>query len=166
MARPTPIRPRAGQESAWDYPRPPRLERTHKPIRVDFAGEVLAQTVRAYRVLETSHPPVYYLPPGDVDFALLEPSARNPSNCEWKGRAQYLDAVVRGRRAEEAAWRYLDPDEAFLPIAGYVAFYAGRVDACYVDGIRAEPQAGDFYGGWITPDVVGPFKGGPGSWGW
>lgn len=166
MSRPQPLPTRPGQESVWDYPRPPRLERTTKELRVDLGGEVLGQTIRGYRVLETSHPPVYYLPPGDVDFTLLTPSVGESSNCEWKGRAQYLDAVLPGQRVERVAWRYLDPVAAFMPIAGYVAFYAGRVDACFVDGILVEPQPGDFYGGWITPDVVGPFKGVAGSWGW
>lgn len=163
--RPVPARAGAGQESAWDYPRPPRLERTAKALRVDFAGEVLAQTARGYRVLETSHPPVYYLPPEDCDRALLLPSSGS-TRCEFKGQALYYDAVVGDRRAERVAWSYPEPVEAFAPVAGYFAFYAGRVDACFVDGIRVEPQEGDFYGGWITPDVVGPFKGGPGTWGW
>lgn len=155
----------AGQESVWDYPRPPRLERTAKTLRVDFAGEVLAQTVRGYRVLETSHPPVYYFPPDDCDLDLLAPSSGS-THCEFKGQAVYYDAVVGGQRAGRVAWSYPEPDEAFAPVRGYFAFYAGRVDACFVDGIRVRPQEGDFYGGWITPEVVGPFKGGPGTWGW
>ena len=150
----------------WDYPRPPRLEATAKTLRVDYAGEVLAQTARGYRVLETSHPPVYYFPPEDVDLGLLTPSASDPTGCEWKGRAQYFDAVVGEHRAARCAWRYPEPAAAFREIRGYFAFYAGRVGACYVDGLLARPQEGDFYGGWITPDVAGPFKGGPGSWGW
>ena len=165
MPRPTPVKPASNQESVWDYPRPPRLERTTKTLRVDFAGEVLAQSARAWRVLETSHPPVYYIPREDVDMDLLTPSAGS-TNCEWKGAAQYFDAVVGERRAEQCAWTYPRPVKAFEPIAGHFAFYAARVDACYVDGILVEAQPGNFYGGWITPDVVGPFKGGPGSWGW
>lgn len=165
MGKPRPDAVTPGQESVWDYPRPPRLERTAKTLRVDFGGEVLAQTARGYRVLETSHPPVYYFPPGDVDGALLTPSSGS-TYCEFKGQAVYYDAVVHGRRAGQVAWSYPDPDESFLPITGYFAFYAGRVDACFVGGIKVAAQPGDFYGGWITPDVAGPFKGGPGSWGW
>ena len=166
MGRPAPERAGPGQESVWDYPRPPRLERTARALRVDFAGEVLAQTARGYRVLETSHPPVYYFPPGDVDRALLARVGGDATRCEFKGEAVYYDAVVDGRRAARAAWSYPDPVAAFLPVAGYLAFYPGRVDACFVDGIRVRPQEGDFYGGWITPDVVGPFKGSAGTWGW
>ena len=165
-SRPRPAPAGPGQESVWDYPRPPRLERTARALRVDFAGEVLAQTARGYRVLETSHPPVYYFPPGDVDRALLARVTGDGSRCEFKGEAVYYDAVVGGQRAARAAWSYPDPVEAFLPVAGYLAFYPGRVDACFVDGIRVRPQEGGFYGGWITPDVVGPFKGGAGTWGW
>ncbi len=165
MGRPTPVKPAKGQESVWDYPRPPRLEATGKSLRVDFGGRVLAQTANGFRVLETSHPPVYYFPPGDVDLSLLEPSSGS-TNCEFKGQAVYYDATVNGRTAERVAWNYPEPDAAFADITGYFAFYAGRVDACFADGIPVEPQPGDFYGGWITPDAAGPFKGIPGSWGW
>lgn len=153
-----------GQESVWDYPRPPRLEPTGRLIRVEFAGAVVAETRRAFRVLETSHPPVYYLPPDDVRSEFLRP-APGSSFCEWKGKAVYHSLCVGGRTAEAVAWSYPEPTPAFSAIRGYLAFYAGRVDACAVDGQPVTPQPGGFYG-WITPDVVGPFKGGPGSWGW
>jgi uncharacterized protein (DUF427 family) len=159
------IAPLPGQESVWDYPRPPRLEPTDRRIRVVFAGETIADSRRAFRVLETSHPPVYYLPPDDVRVEVLERTERQ-SVCEYKGAAVYYTVRVGGRAAVDAAWCYPDPAPAFAPIARYVAFYPAAMDACYVDEEVATPQPGGFYGGWITSDIVGPFKGGPGSWGW
>jgi len=163
--RPQPERAGPGQESVWDYPRPPRLEPVTARLVVILGGETIAETTRGYRVLETSHPPNYYFPPDDVAEGALVP-AKGASFCEWKGRAHYF--TVRGGTevAHEAAWGYDRPSEAFAPIAGYVAFYAGRMDACFVDGERVVPQPGGFYGGWITSKIVGPFKGGPGSRGW
>jgi len=165
QARPVPIRTESGQESAWDYPRPPRLERTAKRVEVVFAGVSIADSARAWRVLETSHPPVYYLPPGDVRSDLLEPS-RRASFCEWKGRAAYWSVVVGDRQARDVVYAYPAPTPSFAAIRDYFAFYAGPMDACYVDGERVTPQPGGFYGGWITHDIVGPFKGGPGTAGW
>ncbi len=162
---PVPVRPRPGQESVWDYPRPPRLERTAKRIQVVFAGVLIADSARAWRVLETSHPPVYYLPPDDVRCELLVRSRRR-SFCEWKGEAAYWSVVVGEHRAADAVYGYPAPTSAFAPIRDHLAFYAGPMDACYVDGERVTPQAGGFYGGWITHDVVGPFKGEPGTSGW
>ena len=159
------VAPRPGQESVWDYPRPPRLEPTPRRLRVVFAGVTIADTLQGYRVLETSHPPVYYIPPADVKLEHLQP-ARGSSFCEFKGQASYYDVVVGDRRAERAAWYYPRPTPAFAPIAGAVAFYAGPMDACYVGDEAVTPQPGDFYGGWITADVVGPFKGGPRTTGW
>jgi uncharacterized protein (DUF427 family) len=159
------IEPGPGQESVWDYPRPPRLEATPRRLRIEFAGAVIAETTRAYRVLETSHPPVYYLPPDDVRMDLLVPEAGR-SFCEWKGNARYWTVAVGGRRAVKSAWSYPDPTARFAAIRDHLAFYAGRMDACFVDDVPVTPQPGDFYGGWITPDVVGPFKGEPGTWGW
>ena len=154
-----------GQESVWDYPRPPRLEPTTRRLRVVLDGEVIADTTRAFRVLETSHPPNYYFPPDDVSAGALERTA-GASFCEFKGRAHYFD-VRGGERVErEAAWGYDTPSPAFEAITGYVAFYASRMDECYVDDELVTPQPGGFYGGWITADVVGPFKGGPGTRGW
>jgi uncharacterized protein (DUF427 family) len=149
----------------WDYPRPPRLERTSARLVVVLGGETIADTTRAYRVLETSHPPNYYFPPDEIAPGALVP-AKGVSFCEWKGRAHYY-TVQGGERVEhEAAWGYAQPSPAFAALAGHVAFYAGRMDACYVDGELVTPQPGRFYGGWITSNVVGPFKGGPGSRGW
>jgi uncharacterized protein (DUF427 family) len=165
MKRPAPIPPEAGQESVWDYPRPPRLERTARRLRVVFAGRTIADTVAGWRVLETSHPPVYYLPPADVDAGVLALAAGS-SFCEFKGRASYYDLVAGPLRSERAAWFYPAPARAFAPIANHLAFYASRVEACYVDDERVVAQAGDFYGGWVTKDVVGPFKGDAGTWGW
>lgn len=165
MAHPKRLPVKTGQESVWDYPRPPKLEAIKNSLRVEFAGEVLAKTNKGFRVLETSHPPVYYFPEEDVRLDLMT-SSPGSTNCEWKGQAQYFDVEIGSRSAKQIAWRYLNPVPAFADIKGYFAFYAGRVDACFVDDEPAEPQPGDFYGGWITSKVVGPFKGIPGSWGW
>ncbi len=165
VSRPLPIPPGPGQESVWDYPRPARFEPTTRHLRVVFAGEVIAETRSAFRALETSHPPTYYIPPGDVLAACLHPIART-SICEWKGRASYFDVALNGRVAASAAWTYADPTPDFRAIAGHIAFYPGPMDACYVDGERVTPQEGGFYAGWITSHVVGPFKGGPGTMGW
>ena len=159
------IEPQAGQESVWDYPRPPRLERSDKTIEIVFAGHFLAKTKRAFRVLETSHPPVYYLPPDEINGQLLQPSART-SFCEWKGVAHYCSLEVHEFVVANAGWYYPDPTPAFAAIANYIAFYPSLMDACFVDGERVQAQPGDFYGGWITSDIVGPFKGGAGSLGW
>ncbi len=159
------VEPGPGQESVWEYPRPPRVEPAEKRIQVVFNGVTIADTRRAQRVLETSHPPVYYLPPADVQMAYLLPSAGS-SWCEWKGRASYYDVVVDDRKAERTAWTYHEPRERFESIRNHVAFYAGPMDACYVAGERVRPQPGGFYGGWITDDIVGPFKGEPGTRGW
>jgi uncharacterized protein (DUF427 family) len=159
------IEPGPGQESVWDYPRPPRVEDSHKHIQVVFAGVVIADTRRAKRVLETSHPPVYYIPPEDIRLEYLERSER-ASWCEWKGQASYYNINVDGRQAANAAWFYPAPSRAFAAIRDHVAFYPQQMDACTVDGEKVKPQPGGFYGGWITEDIVGPFKGGPGTAGW
>lgn len=161
--RPEPVGP--GQESAWDYPRPPRLEPVTARLRVVLGGITIAETTRGHRVLETSHPPNYYFPLDDVLPGALVP-AGGSSFCEWKGRARYYDVVGGGLVAERAAWAYDEPSAAFAPIATHVAFYAGPMDACFVADERVIPQAGGFYGGWITSNVVGPFKGDPGTRGW
>lgn len=159
------IAPGPGQESVWDYPRPPRVEPTSRRLRVILGGVVIADTTGGHRVLETSHPPVYYIPPADIRMDHLTPTPQS-SFCEFKGRAGYYTVAAGGRRVESGAWFYPDPTPAFAAIRGAVAFYAGLMDACYVDDELVTPQPGGFYGGWITADVVGPFKGGPGSWGW
>ncbi|HEV7248603.1 MAG TPA: DUF427 domain-containing protein [Shinella sp.] len=152
-------------ERAADYPRPPRLERSARRVRVVLGGETIVDTTAAWRVLETTHPPSWYIPPEAFAPGSLVPAAGS-SFCEWKGRARYFDLVAGGRRAERAAWAYPDPTPAFAPIAGHVALYAGRVDACFVAEERVTPQPGGFYGGWITAEVEGPFKGAPGTEGW
>ena len=157
--------PGPGRESVWDYPRPPRLEPVADRLEVIFAGQTIADTSSGWRVIETSHPPVYYIPPGDVRRDLLVP-APGDSWCEFKGRARYWSIVAEGRRSEAAAWSYPDPTSAFRPIADFLAFYASRVDECRVGGERVQAQEGDFYGGWITGRIVGPFKGAPGTRGW
>ena len=160
-----PAKPGPGQESVWDYPRPPRVEPSGRHIQVVFAGLVIADTRQAKRVLETSHPPVYYIPPEDIRVDCLQTSDRR-SCCEWKGEARYYTVVTPDGTAADAAWTYLQPQPHFEAIRGHVAFYPSRMEACYVDGERVQSQPGDFYGGWITSDVVGPFKGGPGTMGW
>lgn len=152
-------------ESVWDYPRPPRLEPVPERIRVVVAGVTIANSQRAYRVLETSHPPVYYLPPEDVRMDLLTPGGSG-SVCEWKGAATYHTLTIGDRRIADVAWSYEQPTPGFVAIASYLAFYPGRVDEAWVDDERAEPQAGGFYGGWITSRIRGPFKGEPGTLGW
>jgi uncharacterized protein (DUF427 family) len=153
------------RESVWDYPRPPRWELSSREIEVIFAGSTIAKSNRAIRVLETSHPPTYYLPPADILDDVLLPTDRR-SLCEWKGAAQYFDVKVGDSTAKSSAWSYPEPTATFESIRNYVAFYAHLMDACYVDGERVQAQPGSFYGGWITSDLDGPFKGGPGTRGW
>jgi uncharacterized protein (DUF427 family) len=151
-------------ESVWDYPRPPRVERSGKRVRIVHAGETVADSDRCWRVLETSHPPVYYVPRDDVS-GRLRPAAGS-SFCEFKGTAGYWDLVAGDRTVANAAWSYEHPTADYAGLAGAIAFYPGRVDECTVDGERVVPQDGDFYGGWITADIAGPFKGGAGTAGW
>lgn len=165
LNRPKALPPGPGQESVWDYPRPPRLEACGLRILVRFAGETIADTSRAYRLLETSHPPVYYLPPEDLRQDLLQP-ASGSSFCEFKGKASYVSIVVNGRRSERAGWLYERPAAPYGALAGHVAFYASRVDEARVGDEIVQPQPGDFYGGWVTSGIVGPFKGAPGTMGW
>ena len=152
-------------ESVWDYPRPPRVEASRQLVRVEFAGEVIAETTRAYRVLETSHPPVYYIPPEDVRGEFLRPSRRH-TFCEFKGEAGYYDLVAGDREVRDAAWFYPEPTSRFEAIRDHIAFYPGRVDAAWVGDEQVQAQAGDFYGGWITSDIQGPFKGEAGTADW
>ena len=130
-----------------------------------FAGRTIARTQAAWRVLETTHPPVYYLPPEAFANGVLEP-ATGTSFCEWKGRARYWSICCAGERAERVAWSYPEPTVAFLPLRDHLAVHAGAMQACFVDGEQVTPQPGGFYGGWITRDLKGPFKGGPGTQGW
>jgi uncharacterized protein (DUF427 family) len=155
-----------GQESVWDYPRPPALVRSTRRVRVALEGRLVAESRRAWRVLETSHPPTWYLPRADVPAGVLQPSSAPSTTCEWKGPATYWDVVAPGHPPlVAAAWSYERPHAPYADLTGAVAFRADRL-ACSVDGERVRPQAGGFYGGWITADVVGPFKGAPGSYGW
>ena len=154
-----------GRESVWDYPRPPRVEPCPLRLRVEFNGEALAETVRAYRVLETSHPPTYYIPQADVKMELLRPNAKR-SFCEYKGEARYWDIRTGPRTSIAAAWSYPSPGQAYFVLRDHLAFYPHRVDGCFVDGERVQAQESDFYGGWITTNIVGPFKGRPGTVGW
>ncbi len=155
-------------ESVWDYPRPPRLEATSRRLRLVHAGVVIGETERAMRVLETSHPPVFYLPQADLRMDLLRTAAGRGSFCEFKGVASYWDLDVGGAvpMVQRVAWSYASPSPAFAPLRDHLAFYASKVEECTVDGERVEAQPGDFYGGWITSAVRGPFKGLPGSQGW
>lgn len=159
------VEPGPGQESVWDYPRPPRLEQRHERVRVVLAGVEIAETNQAWCVLETSHPPTYYLPADAFASGVLRP-ASGSSYCEWKGTASYLDVVVDDVVAARAAWTYPEPTADFARIRDHVALYPAAMDACYVDDELVTAQPGGFYGGWVTSRVVGPFKGAPGTLGW
>ncbi len=163
--RPVPEQPGPGQESVWDYPRPPAVEASDELVEVWVGGEQVASSTRTLRVLETSHPPTYYLPVADLADGVLRP-VRGGSLCEWKGEASYFDLVAGGRTAARAAWTYAEPLPGFEALLDHVAVMPALVDRCLVAGERVVPQAGGFYGGWVTSRVVGPFKGGLGSWGW
>ena len=169
MSEPSSVAP---VESVWDYPRPPRLEPTGSHLRIVHGGIVIADTSRALRVLETSHPPVFYLPPSDIRMNLLQPSTSRRSFCEFKGVASYWDLELSSALAaakapvHDVAWSYPQPTAPFADLRDHLAFYASRVDECTVDGERVQAQPGDFYGGWITSLVRGPFKGAPGTSGW
>lgn len=162
---PQAIPPKPGQESVWDYPRPPRLELSSKHISIIFNGVMIVDSHRTQRVLETSHPPVYYIPPEDIKMEYLILTAKK-SFCEWKGMANYYTIRVGEKEIIDVGWSYLNPNPAFIDIKNYIAFYPDNMDICSVNGEKVQPQPGNFYGGWITSDIVGPFKGIPGSWGW
>ena len=158
------LAPRPGQESVWDYPRPPRMAADVRVVRVVAFGVSIAATHRAVRVLETGSPPTFYLPPDDVRTDLLAPDPTT-TYCEWKGHAAYFSVCVGGRTIAQAAWRYSGPYSGYESIAGYFAFYPQKL-ACYVGEERVRPQPGAYYGGWVTREVVGPFKGQPGTEEW
>jgi uncharacterized protein (DUF427 family) len=149
-------------ENVWDYPRPPALVPCTRRVRVLAGGELIADSRHALRVLETSHPPTIYVPPADIRMELLQLSGGRGSLCEWKGRANYYDVLGRTR----AAWAYPEPVPRYGDLRDHVAFYPGRMDACYLDEELVQAQPGDFYGGWLTADIAGPVKGGPGTLGW
>jgi uncharacterized protein (DUF427 family) len=154
-----------GQESVWTYPRPPALVASTKHVVIRCGAAMIADTRGAWRVLETSHPPTWYIPRADVVPGVLRPSWATSTICEWKGAATYWDVVTPGATLLAAIWSYEDPTPSFRDLAGAVTGYPSQLD-CFVDGEPVRPQAGGFYGGWITSDVTGPFKGGPGTWGW
>lgn len=154
-----------GQESVWDYPRPPRAERTGRHLIIRHRGVKIADTRAAIRTLETSHPPTYYFPPDDVDASLLR-AAAGSSFCEWKGHARYVDVVVGDDVLPGVGWFYPNPTPGFALLRDHIAFYAAPFDSVLVDGEQVTPQPGGFYGGWITSDLAGPFKGIPGSRFW
>ena len=158
------VEPAAGQESVWDYPRPPRLEPEPRLVVIRVGDVIVGRSNACLRVLETASPPTIYMPPADLVPACLE-GATGTSRCEWKGEARYWTVVAAGQRLTRAGWSYPDPFPEFAPLAGFVAFYPGRIE-CTVDGVRVRPQPGGFYGGWVTPEIVGPFKGEPGTEGW
>ncbi|GAA1957427.1 DUF427 domain-containing protein [Nocardioides panacihumi] len=157
---------RAASESVWDYPRPPVVVPSLERVVIELDGEIVVDTRRSLRVLETSHPPVYYVPRDAMAPDLLRPDSRR-TWCEFKGSASYFDvACPSGRLVPRAAWHYPDPSAGYEALVGHVAFYPGRMDRCTVDGETVVAQDGDFYGGWITSKVTGPFKGAPGTAGW
>lgn len=161
----TPDPVRLGQESVWRYPRPAIAEPTTRHIRIVHRGTTIADTRAAVRTLEKSHPPSYYIPPADIAMSALRRSDRQ-SFCEWKGTAIYYDVVVGDDVLRDVAWSYPNPTPAFVSLRDHIAFYAAPFDECLVDGERVVPQPGGFYGGWITGDLAGPFKGVPGSAFW
>ena len=153
-------------ETVWDYPRPPAVEACRRHVRVVVAGVVLAESDRALRVLETGHPPTIYVPPGDVRLDLLVPGDSPRTWCEFKGAADYLDAAIDGRTFRAIGWTYRQPSVGYEALCDHIAFYPGRVDSATLDDEGVSAQEGDFYGGWITSDLRGPFKGLPGTLGW
>jgi len=159
------MEPGPGQNSVWDYPRPPRIEDFPGHITVIFNNFVIADTHKAKRILETSHPPVYYIPSHDIQIQCLIHSPLT-SWCEFKGRAQYYTVVVNKKKSTNAAWYYPDPTPHFSGLKDHVAFYPGLMDACEVNGEKVKAQEGDFYGGWITKNIIGPFKGEAGTRCW
>jgi uncharacterized protein (DUF427 family) len=152
------------RENVWHYPRPPRVEPVSEPIRIVLAGLVIAETTAAQRVLETTHPPVYYLPRGSFTCDVV-PSVRR-SFCEWKGLASYWSLRAGSREAVDCGWSYPDPAPGFAAIRDHIAVYPAAMDACYVGDEKVTPQPGGFYGGWVTSNLDGPFKGAPGTMGW
>lgn len=163
--RPRPEVPAAGQVSVWRFPRPAIAEACAARVTIEHRGQIIADTRASVRTLETSHPPSYYIPPADIAPGVLRRAAGG-SFCEWKGQAIYWDVVLGDLVLPKAGWSYPDPSRAFAALRDHVAFYAAPFDRCTVDGQAVVPQAGGFYGGWITPDLAGPFKGGPGTMGW
>lgn len=165
MAKKMRITPGPGQESVWDYPRPPRVEASSADIEVRYGGRLIVRTNRSVRVLETSHPPVHYLPLEDFAAGVLVP-VDGTTHCEFKGAASYFDVVAGSALSPRGAWTYPAPVRGYEDLSTRVAIYPSQMDECTVDGERVQAQEGDFYGGWITSSIVGPFKGAAGTWGW
>jgi uncharacterized protein (DUF427 family) len=163
LIKPDPVKP--GQESVWAYPRPATAEKYDGHIKIVHRGTILAETRRAIRTLETSHPPSYYFPRADIAMQWLQSSPRS-SICEWKGQASYFHIKTHDDDIRDVGWSYASPTPAFLLLKDHIAFYAAPFDDCFVDGEKVTPQPGSFYGGWITSRVAGPFKGAPGSMFW
>jgi uncharacterized protein (DUF427 family) len=164
------VRPRSdpvgpGQQSVWDFPRPAIAERCIAHVMIEHAGHIIADTRSSIRTLETSHPPSYYIPPEAIEPGVLR-RAGGGSFCEWKGAALYWDVVIGDLVLPRVGWSYPDPTPPFAMLRDHVVFYAAPFDRCSIDGKTVVPQPGTFYGGWITPDLAGPFKGIPGSTGW
>ncbi|MCZ4410497.1 DUF427 domain-containing protein [Cryomorphaceae bacterium 1068] len=158
-------KPKKGQESVWDYPRPPKLEKVTSLVEVFFAGRRIASSNKALRILETSHPPTIYIPPKDIDQEVLTKSNQT-TFCEWKGKGNYYHLELGELKVDNAAWYYQEPKAAYSELKNHIAFYPSKVEACFIDGEKAEAQEGDFYGGWITSKIVGPFKGAANTFGW
>ena len=156
--------PGPDEESVWDYPRPPELSKDSRKVEIKWMDKTMALTKEAIRVLETASPPTFYLPKNDVNTDFFKIAAGS-SYCEWKGKATYWNISVDGKTLEKAAWSYENPTPAIQHIAGYISVYPGKLE-CYVNNIRVKPQPGGFYGGWMTPEIVGPVKGDPGTRGW
>ena len=153
------------EESVWDYPRPPKLENQKGHVRIVHSGIIVADSNKALRILETSHPPTVYIPFADLNLDILSEN-NNQSFCEFKGRANYFDLALNGQNYPNVAWFYKNPSKGYEGLKDHAAFYASRLDECYIDEERVKSQEGDFYGGWITSNIKGPFKGGAGTFGW
>jgi len=156
--------PGPGEESVWDYPRPPKLVPFYGRVEVKWLDTIIASTTEAFRILETASPPSFYLPPAHTDLKLFR-EATGSSFCEWKGKATYWDIEINGVSIENAAWSYNNPNPAYRSVKNYFSFYPSKTE-CYVEGVRVKPQPGGFYGGWMTPNIIGPVKGEPGTGAW
>lgn len=165
MKHPKAIKPKGDEESVWDYPRPPKLEKVNSTVEVFFAGRRIASSNNALRILETSHPPTIYIPPEDIEKDVLIKSDQT-TFCEWKGKGNYYHLESGSQRVENAAWYYPEPKKSYRELKDHLSFYPSKVEACFINGEKVEAQAGDFYGGWITSKIVGPFKGAPNTFGW
>jgi len=165
MKHPKAIKPKQGEESVWDYPRPPKLEKVNGSVEVHFDGRRIASSNNALRILETSHPPTIYIPPSDIDQDVLIKSERS-TFCEWKGKGYYYHLRSEETRIQNAAWYYPNPKPTYSALKNHLSFYPSKVESCYINGEKVEAQEGDFYGGWITSKIVGPFKGPPNTFGW